>query len=256
MTLTVSLTGADGVVAATDSRGTFGDPRAVTAQNDTMQKLYDVSSHVVVTVAGTAELGSQLMLQLQSEIGGRGLDGVTPVMDLVREQTRARFAEWFPGWQVQQSQQPVPPVRPDLAMIVTGYDRVEDRFGEPKTYQLLAGYDFAPMLSGHGFALQGVPQYALYLLNRLYVPEATTEELMALAAYVITETASQDGKVGGPVQMACIRPTEGCRILAETEIEEVISSNAKRSERLRASFFATSGTKRPARRPRRTAAST
>src|SRR5437868_4348610 len=107
MTLTVALTGADGVVAATDSRGTFGDPRETTAQNDTMQKLYVVSAHVVVTVAGTAELGSQLMLQLQAEISNRGLDGVTPVMELVRDHTRARYAEWFPGWQIQQSQQPV-----------------------------------------------------------------------------------------------------------------------------------------------------
>jgi hypothetical protein len=43
-TLAVALVGADGIVAAPDSRGTFGDPRATTAQNDTMTKLHGISS--------------------------------------------------------------------------------------------------------------------------------------------------------------------------------------------------------------------
>jgi hypothetical protein len=45
------------MVLASDSRGTFGDPRAVTAQNDNMKKLYLVSKHVGVILAGSGELG-------------------------------------------------------------------------------------------------------------------------------------------------------------------------------------------------------
>ena len=39
MTLLVALRGKDGIVAAADSRGTFGDPRGVTAQNDSQRGL-------------------------------------------------------------------------------------------------------------------------------------------------------------------------------------------------------------------------
>lgn len=49
MTLTVCLKGKDGMVLASDSRGTFGDPRRVTAQNDNMKKLYAVSKYVGVS---------------------------------------------------------------------------------------------------------------------------------------------------------------------------------------------------------------
>jgi 20S proteasome alpha/beta subunit len=97
------------------------------------------------------------------------------------------------------------------------------------------------MLVTHGFAIQGVPQYALYLLNRLYVKEVTMAELKALAAYVIVETASQDGKVGGPVQMATITPDDGCAILGRPAVEEIVDANAARSEQLRRSFFANAG---------------
>jgi hypothetical protein len=44
------------MVLASDSRGTFGDPRAVTAQNDNMKKLYLVSKYVGVILAGSGEL--------------------------------------------------------------------------------------------------------------------------------------------------------------------------------------------------------
>jgi len=39
MTLTVCIEGSDGMVLASDSRGTFGDPRGLTAQNDTIKKI-------------------------------------------------------------------------------------------------------------------------------------------------------------------------------------------------------------------------
>jgi|SRR6187200_1095589 20S proteasome alpha/beta subunit len=62
MTLTLCLQGKDGIVVAADSRGTFGDPRHITAQNDTIKKVYLVgnvgileagSSHANMIVEGT-----------------------------------------------------------------------------------------------------------------------------------------------------------------------------------------------------------
>ena len=110
------------------------------------------------------------------------------------------------------------------------------RVGFP-IYQMIAGLDFAPMLHDYGFALAGVAQYALYLLNRLYVADSPIANLIPLAAYVITETASQDGKVGGPVQITTVKPTVGCMQLSPPELGQVVAENRTRSEALRDSFF-------------------
>ena len=58
MTLLVTLKGKDGLVLAADSRGTFGDPRGVTAQNDAQQKAHILAPHVAVLSAGSGEVGA------------------------------------------------------------------------------------------------------------------------------------------------------------------------------------------------------
>lgn len=51
MTLTVCLQSREGLVLVSDSRGTFGYPRAVTTQNDTMKKIH-VIGNIGIAVAG------------------------------------------------------------------------------------------------------------------------------------------------------------------------------------------------------------
>jgi 20S proteasome alpha/beta subunit len=236
LTLLVALSGADGLVVASDSRGTFGDPRGITAQNDSQKKLYSSSKYSAILVAGSGELGAQIMAEVMDVI--KEIEGITPVMDATRVLVRERYSNWFNQFAIQAVPNAQSPVRPDLAFLIAGYE-VNDK-GEPieqRIFQLISQTDFAPMLHNYGFALTGVAQYALYLLNRLYQRDSTVEQLKALAAYVITETASQDGKVGGPVQMATINPKDGCKELAEEEIEAVITQNQRRSETLKDSFF-------------------
>jgi 20S proteasome alpha/beta subunit len=238
MTLIVCLRGTDGMILACDSRGTFGDPRGVTAQNDNMQKVYAVSKYVGVLLAGSGELGSMIINEIQREIATKKTEGVTPVMELIRDILIRRFNEWFPGFLIQPIQGATNPVRPNLVFIVGGYDLNGE--GKPtiqRTYNLNSMMNFAPFLIDYGFALEGVPQYALYLLNRLYSPESNVINLMPLAAYVITETSSQDGKVGGPVKMLKILPDAGCIPLTAEEINTVIKSNNDRSKNLKTSFF-------------------
>ena len=40
MTLALAIVAVDGIAVASDSRGTIGDPRGLTAVNDTQQKLF------------------------------------------------------------------------------------------------------------------------------------------------------------------------------------------------------------------------
>ncbi len=242
MTLLVALKGRDGLVLAADSRGTFGDPSGTTAQNDSMQKAHVLSRHVAALAAGAGEVGALLAREATQEIAGANLDGVTPVMEALRTTVRAKYDEWFPtvpaipAPQLAQTGQVA--TRPGLIFIVAGFEQAAPgQLAEPRIYQLQSPSDFAPMLHDYGFAVAGVPQYALYLLNRLYEPNRTAEELTALAVYAITETASQDGKVGGPVKVITVQPDIGCMALAQEGVDEVISRNEARSSALRDSFY-------------------
>jgi 20S proteasome alpha/beta subunit len=131
--------------------------------------------------------------------------------------------------------------RPDLAFILGGFDAD----GTPRIFSRISNFDFNPMLHEYGFAVQGVAQYALYLLNRLYEADRSLDELAALAVYAITETASQDGKVGGPVNVITITPTAppdgGCKILPRGRVQAIETENATRSQALRASFYSQRG---------------
>ena len=62
-------------------------------------------------------------------------------------------------------------------------------------------------------------------------------QLKALAAYVISETATQDPKVGGPIQMAEISAYKGFVEIADTEIREIIVRNEEQNKKLREFFF-------------------
>ena len=130
------------------------------------------------------------------------------------------------------------PSRPDLAFIVGGYELHDE--GEepvPRIYQMGSATDFSPMVHDYGFAVAGVAQYALYLLNRLYEADRSVEELQALVVYVITETASQDGKVGGPVKLVTVSPDTGGELMEPAAVNAIADENAGRSQALRDSFY-------------------
>ena len=162
-------------------------------------------------------------------------------MQLVRQIARARYAEWFPHLPPA-----VPPGmagigRPELAFMVAGYDAdAGGQYTVPRLYQVISVLDFPPTLHEYGFALSGIAQYALYLLNRLYEPDRSLKDLLALAVYVITETASQDGKVGGPVRVVTVTPERGGVTLTDDEVRKIHESNEERGAALRKSFYTSS----------------
>jgi 20S proteasome alpha/beta subunit len=240
MTLILCLKGKDGMVLASDSRGTFGDPRQVTAQNDNQKKVYPLSKFSGMLIAGSGEFGAMVFSEVHQQMQQKQDAGVTEVMEVVRNTLKSKFDEWFSPKRFQlQPMQGVPaPSRPELVVIIGGYDVVN---GEPKIsriFTLVSALDFAPMLHDYGFALQGVGQYALYLLNRFYKPDASVGNLVALGAYTIAETASQDGKVGGPIQIMTIT-AQGAKELSASEVKMVADENEKRREALRGSFYGT-----------------
>jgi hypothetical protein len=231
MSLLVCLLGTDGLVLATDSRGTFGDPRGVTAQNDLIKKLYLANERVGILVAGAGDLGSTVMSGFLALPDTPSL-GITELTMALHRYAREQFKQWFELFTIRPAVSDPRPVRPDLNFMVAGFELNQ----APKIYRMSASLDFAPMLHNYGFGIDGVAQYALYLLNRLYDPESAIEDLQCLAAYVITETASQDGKVGGAVQMATITALDA-QILDLGAVEEILLTNRGRSQALKKSFL-------------------
>jgi 20S proteasome alpha/beta subunit len=231
MSLLVCLLGTDGLVLATDSRGTFGDPRGITAQNDLIKKLYLVNERVGILVAGAGDLGSTVVSGFLA-LPDIASHGVTELTMALHRYAREQFAQWFQLFTIKQTGGDPRPARPDLNFLVAGFELNQ----ESKIYRMSSSLDFAPMLHNYGFGIDGVAQYALYLINRLYDPESAIEDLQYLAAYVITETASQDGKVGGAVQIAHVKEGD-TRSLSAGTVEEILLANRKRSQALKKSFL-------------------
>lgn len=136
MTLLVALKGQDGLVLAADSRGTFGDPRGVTAQNDAQQKAHVLSRHVAVLTAGSGAVGAMVIDLVRPQVTAQNLDGATPVMAVLRDTVRAQYQNWFPSVpaiqplaSIQGGQVAVRPLRvdrPSLPLMV-----IPDLFGCP-----------------------------------------------------------------------------------------------------------------------------
>ena len=127
--------------------------------------------------------------------------------------------------------------RPGLVMILAGYRTIDDKPAQPMLYSLISQLGFVPSLSNYGFAIIGVPQYAIYLLNRLYSKDMSLRSAVELAAYCISETATQDGKVGGTIQIAEITPKNGFKGYTKEEVENITEENKKQSQSLRGLFF-------------------
>lgn len=242
MTLLIALKGNDGMVLAADSRGTFGDPRGVTAQNDSIRKAFILTSHVAAIQGGSAELGAMVLKQIQDTLAQQvATDGVANVVQMVHQTARSSYDAWFPSLPqtvIVNPQTGIQMGRPDLTFIIGGYEKDQKGdFTRPVIYQLNSALNFAPMIHDYGFAVAGVPTYALYLLNRLYEADRKAlEELAPLAVYAISETASQDGKVGGPIRVLIVSPT-GSKELSEAEVENIVKNNLTKTTALRDSFY-------------------
>ncbi len=228
MTLVACFRGRDGLVLAADSRGTIGNPASLTAINDAQTKLFQLSKFVGIVTYGQAELAAQLITEVKARL--EDTDAYfTPVFNKARDTIREKYQEWLTNVPIEH--------RPVVGFIVGGFEQD----GQPKIYYLSSPLDFAPQLCTTGFGLGGIPQYATYLGHRLYDSQMSRKNLRSLAAYVITETASQDPKVGGPIRIAEISQQEGYHELGEVELTEVVKRNADLSKNLREFFFPKEG---------------
>jgi 20S proteasome alpha/beta subunit len=234
MTLTIILAVNEGMVFATDSRGTIGDPRGLTAQNDSIKKQYKLDDNTIVQMSGSNEAGAIILDEIKKWRSVQQSEpDISTIMTQLRTILRNKYQEWFPSLlpfpsSNQQS-------RPALNVTIGGYELVNGSLVE-RIYLLQSQMDFAPMLFNTGICITGVTQYATYLTLRLYSKDMSLEGAKRLAAFVITETASQDGKVGGPIQMMEIRPNNPVREISNDEIGKIVKKNERINLKLKNLF--------------------
>jgi 20S proteasome alpha/beta subunit len=92
-------------------------------------------------------------------------------------------------------------------------------------------------MSGNYPMMAGVPQYAIYLSHRYYDPALSADNAAALAESLISETASQDPKVGGPIRVAKIT-SSGYQPLTDADIQQLHKRNEKLNRKLKRFFAA------------------
>jgi predicted proteasome-type protease len=237
MTLIAAVEAQDGIVLAADSRGTVGDPRGLTAINDTHNKLFKLSDYCGIGISGASELANRFVDSLKTQINEKNLIDVDDIVNLIYDWGKAEFRKWFgeKPWHSTTQQGQILDQRPALIFIACGYRTNGDK--KSRVYLLNSALDFVPQLCTSGHMLAGVPQYAVYLLHRLYNRQMKLENASALAAYLITETATQDPKVGGPVKISRITTDKGYEELKEEEIAAILEKNEGQNIRLREFFF-------------------
>jgi 20S proteasome alpha/beta subunit len=188
-----------------------------------MRKLFKLNDYAGIVTYGQAELAAQMIVEVQKEV--ESTVRIPSLTDVTRQVLRSRYQEWFKNVAVDG--------RPVLGFILGGIDEQS----LPRAYYLSSPLDFAPQLVTTGVALGGVPQYATYLAHRLYNPEMTRQNLLALAIYLISETATQDPKVGGPIKAAEISAERGYSEVSPETIKAMIDRNEEQNRRLREFFF-------------------
>jgi ATP-dependent protease HslVU (ClpYQ) peptidase subunit len=115
MTLAVAIKANEAIIVAADSRGTIGDPRGLTAVNDTQQKIFQFGS-CALAISGAAEMAQTLM----DELAKRGLNNPPNIDESVVSFGQA--AEIYDGWF-----RTVPiEHRPSIALLLGGYRQLSD----------------------------------------------------------------------------------------------------------------------------------
>jgi 20S proteasome alpha/beta subunit len=241
MTLGVGIETTGGIVLASDSRATVGNPLIITANNDAAVKIFKPALRVAVALAGDAGMGNMLMHHhivpaLSTLMATNPAADVITIAHSIQQIGRGYYQQNFgaANWLIANGQH-VPTPRPDITYLLAGY--AQDSTPKLIALSSAAQVNFTPSLMTAGFAAIGVANYALYLLNRLYRRDITLDVAKDLAAYCIEETASQDGKVGGPLRMAIVRPNQETEIVGDGEIARLGHRVQAHREALRTSFL-------------------
>lgn len=223
MTLTICIKASDGIVFASDSRATSRDPRQETTINDRVKKIFSIGKHSGMGIAGDGGLAMTLIDELKEKIHSE-----SEIKKLTKEFHKFGkdiFNDWFSHEK--------PDERSFLSIVLAGYTTD----GDGEIYNLFSFDNFVPRKSTTGHSCLGITYLAQYLLNSFYQSDITVEHAAELAAFCIIETATQDGKVGGDLQIAKFSLKDDFHEFTQQEIKDVQNKCKELKEKMRLGFI-------------------
>ena len=230
MTLTIGMIARDGIVLASDSRATVGDPRGQTAINEPVKKIFAVGKYIGIGMAGDAGLALTVIDEFSKDVSNCGEMAIFETVERLRLKCVDLYNRWFPYL--------TPDNRPDLNLIIAGYtasDKVDDQKAE--IYSLSSFHNFVPRKNPTGFEAVGLPRLAHYILNTLYRPEIDIKKATLLTAFSIEETSSQDAKVGSEIHMATFSNTKEYFEYTKTELDNLKKECEAFREKMREQIY-------------------
>ena len=224
MTLAMALRAIDGLVLATDSRvsGKRG-----TADNS--EKFMQVNRDIGVMTYGLAEPGYEGISRLVLEVTQNRLAHFSKIADKAATVFQDSCTSWLERQEHKRLGGPT-------GFILAGYDSLETNQFRIMHYEITPDPEqpfrfMKAAFSGDLLAAQW--HLARYLLNKLYYPEMTVNELAELAVFIVAETMTVQTTVGGPIQMATINQTVGFERVDEDDLVRMLQSQQKKFVRFR-----------------------
>lgn len=219
MTLAMALRAYDGLVLATDSRATGGSHQSV----DTSEKFLQVNRDIGVMTYGLAIPGYTGISRLVETVKSKReeLTYFRPIADAAGGIFQAAYVDWLDS-EKQQGREV--PQDFKVGFILAGYDSAVNQFKishwESPEFQERQ-YPYGDLLAAQWYI-------ARFLLNKLFYPEISVEQLSELAVFLLVETATSEPTVGGPLQLATITLGQGFQRLHEQDINEILRRSQKR----------------------------
>jgi 20S proteasome alpha/beta subunit len=204
MTLIIGLKSKDGLVITSDSKAS-----AEITSNDTVQKVFKLSDHDAVGIAGDGGLAMYFLDQIKEGLNYN--TGISDLAEQIRVKGKEKFNDFF--------EHLVPEKRPSLSLLLAGYTK--EHSPKPEIYSLNSKDNFVPRKAVTGFECVGVPYIADYLLNRLYDKEIKVEAAEELGVFCIQETGSQSSGVGGPTRVYTFSATKSFQELSAEEVAKL-----------------------------------
>ncbi|MFH1990558.1 MAG: hypothetical protein ABIJ19_01760 [Patescibacteria group bacterium] len=205
MTLIIGLKSKDGIVITSDSKAS-----AEITSNDTVQKVFKLSEHSAVGIAGDGGLAVYFLDQIKEDLNYD--TGISKLVEQIRVKGKEKFNDFFEHLD--------PEKRPSLSLLLAGYTK--EYPPNLEIYQLSSKDNFVPRKAVTGFECIGVPYIAEYLLNRLYEKEIRKEAAEELGVLCIQETSSQDSSVGGPTKVFTFSETEIFKELSSEDVGKLM----------------------------------
>ena len=217
MTLAMALRAYDGLVLATDSRATGGPYQSV----DTSEKFLQVNRDIGVMTYGLALPGYTGISRLVETVKSKReeLTYFKPIADEAGSIFQRAYVDWLDS-EKQQGREVPPEFK--VGFILGGYDSATNQF----KVSHWESPEFQEREQGDLLAAQW--HVARFLLNKLFYPEISVEQLGELAVFLLVETAVSEPTVGGPLQLATITLSQGFQRLHEQDINEILRRSQKR----------------------------